>query len=329
MARIDIGTDIIHEEDNKELISSLVYAPLGVARTYGVVFISEDENQKKLQIHYEIDVICLEETDDENFIFEIFKHQIYINEKKPNILIDELSEQCGKVIYPLQLKVNRQGEILKITNQQQIADRWENKKVDIKQSYNGDEVTLLLQHMDIVIENEKKLTDLIIQRDWFITLFFSPVYNINAIKKKEISLPFIPYAKGVSYEIKNKIKPHQYKEGDILIKQKGTCIDSRGEKDILRGNLISIHKNNKTVNGKINLTYQLYKDSLLPDVITGMCTLDFSSKRGKKMSVEMYNLKNKTPQSSVEKAAIMKKENEEKENSLPKKKKKRFFFFGK
>ena len=48
MARIDIGTDIIHEEDNnKELISSLIYAPLGVARTYGVVFISEDENQKK------------------------------------------------------------------------------------------------------------------------------------------------------------------------------------------------------------------------------------------------------------------------------------------
>jgi len=328
MARLDFGTNILNEDDNDKKLTSFKFDPSGIARTYGVVFVSENEKEKKLQVHYEIDVICTNAADDGNFEFEIFKHQIYINEKTPDILIDELSERCGKVIYPLQLKVNTYGEIVKINNHQDIIDRWETEKASIQQSYKGKEIALLLKNMDTVIMDINKLTDMIFQRDWFITLFFAPIYNFNVVhqKQKEISLPFIPYAPGVSYEIKNSIKGHPHKKDDVIIEQKGKCIDLRNERDILRGNLISIDKIKKQSKGKIDLKYQFYKDAGVPNAITGVCTLDFPSGKSKKMEVEMYHLKNKTPQSSSQKAMLLKKDEEEKEKNLPKKKKKRFFF---
>ncbi|WP_298538635.1 hypothetical protein [uncultured Aquimarina sp.] len=329
MARLDIGTSIIEETENDKL-DHFSYNPLGVANTYGVVLISEDEKQQRLQIHYEIDVICLDETEDNHFEFEVFKHQVYINEKTPDILIDELSERCGKVMYPLLLKVNRQGLAVGILNQEDIIKRWETEKDSINQSYKGKETDLLLKNMDIVVNNTNQLTDLVLQRDWFIKLFFSPLYNINLTdkKKNKISFPFIPYAPGVIFETKNKMSTHSNKKNDIVIKQKGKCIDPRSERDILRGNLISIDKIKKPVKGKLDLKYQIYKDSSIADAITGVCNLDFPSGKIKNMTVEMYNLKNKTPLSSAKRAALFE-ITEEEEKNVPKKKKKRFFFFGK
>ncbi|WP_299254505.1 hypothetical protein [uncultured Aquimarina sp.] len=329
MARLDIGTSIIEETEDGKL-DHFSYKPLGVANTYGVLLISEDEKKKRLQIHYEIDVICLDETEDNHFEFEVLKHQIYINEKAPNILIDELSERCGKVLYPLLLKVNRQGLVVNILNQEDIIKRWETEKASINQSYKGKEIQLLLKNMDIVINNTNQLTDLVLQRDWFITIFFSPLYNINLKdkKKNKISLPFIPYSPGVIFETKNKISTHSHKKNDVIINQKGKCIDQRSERDILRGNLISIDKIKKVVKGKLDLKYQIYKDSLIADAITGICNLEFPSGKEKKMTVEIYNLKNKTPLSSVKRAALFE-ISEEEEKNISKKKKKRFFFFGK
>ncbi len=328
MARLDFGTSMLNEDDDDKKLLSFKFNPLGIARTYGVLFVSEDENRKKLQFHYEIDVICIEETQDDHFLFEIFKHQIYINEKTPDILIDELSERCGKVLYPLQLKVNRQGEIIKINNYQYIVDRWEAEKKAILRSYKGKEVTLLMKNMDAVIEDINKLTDMLLQRDWFITLFFAPIYNFNVTKN--IALPFIPYQLGCPYEFKNKITKHTHKKEDVVIRLKGKCIDTRSERDILRGNLISLDKEKKRVKGKIDINYQFYKEAKLANAITGICSLDFPSGKSKKMTVEMYNLKNKTPLSSVQKEAISEEKKIAEEKKLPKKKKKkRFSFFKK
>jgi len=331
MAKLDFGTNIITEEESASQYTSHIYNPLGVARTYGVVLVFEDEVQKKLQIHFEIDVFCINKTDDDYFEIEIFKHQIYINEKKPDILIDELSERCGKVIYPLNLKVNKQAKVLNIVNQHTIIERWEREKENIKQLYNSKEVSLLVNNMDSIIYDKKKLTDLILQRDWFITLFFSPIYtsSVKSKTRKELKFPIIPYAPGVSYEIENEIIEHPNKKGDIIFNQKGLCIDHRSEKDILRGNQISFEKTKRPVKGEIAIKHQLYKNSLLIDAITGVCNLNFPSGKSKKISIEIYNLKNKTPQSSTQKKAAIEKTKEENEKSLPKKKKKFSFFFGK
>lgn len=326
MAKLDIGTGII--EDNQKKVGSFNYNPVGVANTYGVILVFEDHKNKKLQIHYEIDAICIDETDDNHFEFEVYKHQVFINEKAPDILIDELSDRCGKVLYPLRLKVNRQGKAISVLNQAEILERWKTEEQNIKQSYKGKEIDLLLKNMDLIINNENQLTDLIIRRDWFISLFFSSVYGIDEISKKQKQqlLPFIPYAPSVPFQIKNNIGNHKHKENDVVIKVKGKCIDSRSEKDILRGNLISIDKNKKAVKGSIDLKYQIYKNSLIADAITGVCLLEFPSGKFKKTTIEMYSLKNKTPLSSSKRAALFEIE-EDKE--VPKKKKKRFFFFGK
>ena len=67
MAKLDFGTNIITEAESTSQYTSHIFNPLGVARTYGVVFVFEDEVQKKLQIHYEVDVFCVNKTNDDYF----------------------------------------------------------------------------------------------------------------------------------------------------------------------------------------------------------------------------------------------------------------------
>ncbi len=323
MAKLDFGTQDITEKDQE--VVSITYNLSDIRRTYGVVLVSENEKEEKLQVHYEIDIICIDQIDEHMYIFELQKHQTYINGKKPNSILDELVEKCGAVLYPLHIKVNQAGEAISVENQASIQKRWETKKAEIKKSYTGKETEALAQNMGSIISDTARLSELLFQRDWFINLFFAPVYR----NKEEITyrLPFIPYAPAVPYQLKRKATKHLHKEGDILINLKGNCVDKRSEKDILRGNMISLSKEAKQVCGICNITYRLYKSSPLIDMVTGSCSLDFPSKKKKKMTIEMYHLKNKRPLTWLEKQEVLKKQEEE--APQPTKKKKKYFLFGK
>jgi len=320
MAKRDFGNIIVKEE---KVLASFKFNPIDVKRTYGVLLIFKDEKQTKLQIHYEIDVICLEQVG-RYYIFKINKKQVYINEKAPDTTIDELVERCGKVLYPLHIKVNSLGLATTIMNHKEIIERWKMEKQKIKQSYQGKEVNLLLKNMDDVLQDRNQTSELFLERDWFMTLFFTPIYQNK--KKDSTYFPLIPYTPTIAYEIKQIHKSHLHRDKDIIIEQKGKCIDTRSENDILKGNLISANKG-KIIAGKSDLKYHIYKNSPIVDAITGSCQIDFPSGKSKKVTIEIYNLKEKTPKTAVER-------NEEqeriaKETPQPKKQKKKYFSFWK
>ncbi len=327
MAKWDFGLDSIDDINEQKNTFSFAYNPIGIKRTYGVILRSEDEKRKKLQVHYQIDVICLDTEEDNTYTFELMKHQVYVNEKKPDATIDELVEQCGKVLYPLHIEVNSIGKAVRIINQHAIQQRWAHQKSKILQSYKGKEVDLLVKNMEDILQSVDKTTSLLLQRDWFMVLFFAPIYNTTHTKNQKAQFPLIPYAPSVSYKATHTFEKHAHKEGDILISQKGTCNDDRDEIDIIRGNVISIRTPKQKVKGKLKLLYHIYKNSSIADAITGSCQINFPSGKSKKMEVEIYNLKEKEPISEAEKIALQ--EQEENNQPPPEKKKKKYFLFGK
>ena len=108
----NLRTNIVEDYEEPERLFSLEYNPLGLNRTYGVLIRIEDTKQKSTQIHFEIEVSCIEQITNQTYLFELNKKQIYINEKAANGLNEEFAETCGAVFYPLQLLVNANNKAI-------------------------------------------------------------------------------------------------------------------------------------------------------------------------------------------------------------------------
>ena len=323
MVKWDFGIDAIQAKN--EVLATPVFAPLNVKRTYGVVLVETNETQKKTQIHYKVDVICIEETRKEHYIFELQKQQVFVNEKKPDGVLEELLARCGAVLYPLQIEVSALGQVLHITNIPDIQERWAKEKQHIVKTHKGKTTQLLVEKMDAVVNDGKQLTALLFQREWFINLIFAPIYN--PLKTRKVQYPLLPYVLPIAYTTTRKAIAHQTKEGAVLLKFKGVCSDKRSEKDILNGYAIPVFKAEAGVRGALDMVYQLYKNAPMVDAITGTVNVDFPSGKTQHVAVEIYNLKTETPQSAKEKQEAIAKR--EAEAPQPKQKKKRYFLFGK
>lgn len=323
MIKWDLGT---HLTEKKAGIPAVCrFRPLEVKRTYGVVFTEEDESQKKTQIHYEIDIICLEEQQDEVYRFEVQKHPVFINEKQPNGTLEELVARCGAVIYPLQVLVNAKGKVLRISNREAIVRRWRETKEAIAISYKGETAQNLLEHMDAIIADQEQLTALLFQRDWFISLYFSGWYS--AWETTTLHYPLLPYVAPVAYRIHKTVEQHKHKQGAVVLTLSGDCAEERSEKDILKGYTSPVFRAADGVKGKAELVYQTYENSPVVDAITGTVKVVFPSGKTKQTTVEIYSLKNKTPQTAQEKQEAQ--AQKERETPQPKQKKKKYFLFGK
>ncbi len=302
-------------------INSYWYNPEELKRTYGVILNTEDSSKKsKMQVHYEIEVLLVKKRIDNSFVFELRKKEVFINEKRPNLFFDTLADQCGKVIYPIKVLVSPYGEVIKVFNHKEIKDRWSQQRILLEKRYKGDEVTLMLDQMSIAINSFQKINT-IIKEDWFFTLFFNSIHGGYGRPMHKVIQPLavFPYSPPVLFEVIQTVREDIKRKGVLIYEQKGHCVDERNEKEMKRGKRISFFQKNgnEKVKGSIAIDYEIYKDSSVFDAIRGSSMLKFSSGNSKKVSVEIYNLKNKIPKTSLEKEI----QNEEIENNNPKPKK--------
>ncbi len=176
MKKWDFVTNILKEEKKGLTIKPVKFNPINIRRTYGISLkFQEGNNIRETQIHYKMDAIHLYANDDDTHILELCKQQIYINEKSPDSIMEELADKCGKVLYPLHIKVDANGQLLGITNQPMIKQRWELAKKQLAKEFTGKEVQLLLKNMTEVVNDLKKMTVAILEHDWFF-LYFLPLF---------------------------------------------------------------------------------------------------------------------------------------------------------
>lgn len=311
------------EKLNQEALIPLNAIELDVPslrRTYGVsLFFGQDKSTK---IQYKIDLIFKKEIEDENFIIEIHRQELYINEKKVSSSIDILMKKCGQAIYPLEIIVDKNLQFIEVANHNIIRKRWEYLKKELKKSFEGNFVDSIIDETSKILSDADAIKRKLVQNDWFYILFFNPV----GIRNFKQSLPLIPNKNGVLYSFKNTANYHKKRKKDIIIYKQGACTDDRSEQEILQGKTIS-NGNKNQVSGNSNFTYQIFQGSNLVDAITGEVELLFPSNKKEFIKIEIFNIRNEIPKTNQEK--INEGDYELEKDVNKKKKKKKYFLFGK
>ena len=116
---------------------TLPFLPAGSKKKYNVQYVLENGEEKDI-IHFEASVKWIA-VDPKGFhFFEIDRlSKTYINNSEPDTMLEELAAKTAEILYPLQIIVDVTGKWIDIHNYKQILARWENKKREILDYYEG------------------------------------------------------------------------------------------------------------------------------------------------------------------------------------------------
>lgn len=302
--------------------SSISLDPSLMKRVYGVTLYYSNEKKILQTIQYKISLQFLKETENGNYLIEIVKDKIFVNEKRSSNTSDLLAETCGKQIYPLILEITRDFNYIGIQNHKEIMKRWKSQKSYLELSYKGTYAEQVIEKTEVVLFSYDLLESKLFNNDWFFNVFFNGITTDISHKY----FPLIPYKKGIVYKTNTKIISHKKREKDIIFLQKGICIDQRNKDEILNGRLNPSSFSNQA-EGNSEIAYHLYEDTFLIDAIIGEIQLEKPIEETKKVLFEIFNLKKEKPLTQAE---IQEKEQKDLEKEIKEKKqKKRYFLFGK
>lgn len=268
-------------------------------RIYGFCYESFQNDTLKDQIHYEVEVNFLEDNSGRNCIFEINRKQVYINNKIPSLKIEQIAEKASQAIFPLRIKMKKNGEIKEILTSNAIKKRWFAIKDDILKYYKGEVVAKVISKIEAVLLNDDLLKESIYQ-NWFFHLYFKPFYTdyTEKLKFKHIWDSPVFGPQFIQYGVVHTIKEHYDADDKININADGIAIDERSIEEIMEGyNFAKAQLSGETsepVESEMNVDYRLYKEdrSIFSAIGTFETKIDENTQR--KIQVEMYHFPDKS-----------------------------------
>ncbi len=269
--------------------------PSGMCKTYGAVF-RYDNNTT---IHFELELSCLQEMPGGRFLFELNRKQVYINEQAPDKVADRLSDDLGKVVYPLQVITDYAGTVIKLANIKDIQQRWSTARAQIEQYYTGDIVQQAIDAMDMALDRDTQVFNAV-KNDFFIALFFSGIYSLDHYDFRELTgflLPVIPYGPPVKYAVTREITAQHTESKCLIVCCKGDVGEKRSIEDILKKNPAplyhALHGQSTPASGNLYVEYKLYHEDFSIRSVIGRCTLDLPGDKEKVVAFEIYHIPEK------------------------------------
>ncbi len=244
-------------------------------RVYGVVL----KFNNVTKIHFEIIIKSLPQQEDHLHFFEIDRQQVYVNDKAPDLLIDKLADDLGKILYPLNVVVNKEGFIIAISNLRDIQQRLEKEKERLHQYYIGEIAAAALSKTERIIANEKLLMNSL-KNDWFLSVYFSGIYGLKAFDFRmwnTLTLPVFPYKPLTVFKIKREITEQHTEDKSFTIVYSGE-VERFDQKENL---------------GALLLKYDLSHKDFLINAITGYVSLTTEMQTEKRIDIEIFHLREK------------------------------------
>ncbi|WP_269235032.1 hypothetical protein [Flavobacterium flavigenum] len=148
----------------------------GFKQEYGTIILYKQNNQLINKVHFISQIEFLKKYND----FSIVKYQInqvYINNKEPEMVIEQLADKTSKILYPIVMSMNKNGEIHEILNIEEIQKRWKILKPSILEYYKGGEIiTKLLSSFERSIQSASRLKRNLAEHPFY-TIYFAPIYQ--------------------------------------------------------------------------------------------------------------------------------------------------------
>jgi hypothetical protein len=205
------------------------FRPAHTDSKYGVIYFIE--NGKEVQtIKQEINVKWLSTNENGYSFLEINRiSKLYINDIEADCIGEELAEKASSFLYPLQIVVDQEGQWLDIYDFENIKNRWESKKREILEEYEGGTTKKYVAIVDEILENRSSLSKSI-SSDLFIRSFFNEIhvpYTEKLTFERDVYFPVISKSEELKYRVQQKVSPYLNDFNLVTIEQEGTLEDPR------------------------------------------------------------------------------------------------------
>ncbi|MBS7232179.1 hypothetical protein KHA90_14205 [Flavobacterium psychroterrae] len=263
-------------------------------RVYGFCYESFENDILKNQVHYEIEIAFLQDDHGRNSIFEINRNQVYVNNKTSDSKIKKIAERASQAIFPLRVKMKRNGKLEEILTMNAIKKRWIIAKEEILEGYKGETIYKIIHKIDTVFLDDDLLKESIC-RNWFFHLYFKPFY---VEYKEKLRCKFIWDSpifgnQCIKYGVVHTIQKDYDNDDKIIINADGIGIDERSIEEIMEG--YDFPKNDfvdqsaEPVTSQMLVDYKLYKEDRSIFSVTGTFETKINQNKQHKIQVEIYH----------------------------------------
>lgn len=209
------------------------------AKSYGCLFLFNEDGKTEKSLKYEISIKYLDDIPSmRKYLFEVKRiSPVYINDLLPELLVDVLAYETGKIYYPMQVESDYSGRFSHVHNQEEIIRRFPNMKEKIETYYKGVEVDKYLALMENVLNSTEK-SDEIFMNDLFYATFFAPIYvnyTTSFSFEQEMEFPVLCKVKPLKFLVKQELGKKLTDYGAIEIFHSGNLIDERTAREMEQG----------------------------------------------------------------------------------------------
>jgi len=277
--------------------TNLSFNPKKLRGKYGCMAIFENQTSKQ-ELRYKLIIDFLKKIDNQTNLFRITRlPEFYINDRMPEDSLSLLAFEVSNLLYPVEFEVNSNGLLKKIANYDEIVNRWQENENIIRDKYNDEFVNNYLRKASKKILNESILFNKI-KKDWFFTLYFSPIYRLydeNLVAQEFIDYPIAGKAAHVKYATKLKLDYFDNEQSNyFILKLNGKISDNRCALDLEQQldfpYYVHLNSEEKELEGNNNVTYLLNKDTGIIEGIEAEITAEFINP--KKVTIKMFLLEN-------------------------------------
>lgn len=209
--------------------------PPEFSRDYGVLY-TYTTGKVEHTVKYNLNIVYVKTIVGQSRIFKIDRTSpVYVNDIEPDLIVDQLAYECGKVFYPLVLEIDFDGKFIGVHNYTEIITRWKTQRPIIQDYFNGEISESYLNLMDEAIAEPELMTD-IFRNELLYSVFFSSIYKsyTNEFRIEETCFfPIAGRAEAVRFHTVQQVDTELNEAGKIQIVHQGNITDERSFRDLL------------------------------------------------------------------------------------------------
>lgn len=205
-------------------------------------------------LQYIMHVNALARLDENSSIIQLQKNETYSTASLMHCKATQFRETLDDVIYPLQLRVTDNGNILGIANYDSIVQKWKHSEKCLQKKYNALSYVTNYNDLKTIIEDETLLLNTLQSQDWFINVFFPNFQAKNQMLP--VNIRVYDYELPLSFSSKNIIRYHDCKKTPLILHRIGEALPKEQLKTI-----------SKT--GSAQLRYKISQGEPIWDSVTG------------------------------------------------------------
>lgn len=204
---------------------TLPFRPGTMDESYAVLYtIQKGESIQTIEQKFNIKRIKPEIDQQEYHFFKVDKiSELYIDGKLADTKAAILSEKISNVIYPLRIVTDDLGKWIDINSYQNIKNRWEETKEEIRDIHEGKTVEDCIDNVEEVINDNDRLIENI-SSNWFLRAFFNGIHVAYTDKleiDKKVYFPVMAEVDDLEFLLTQKVNPYLNGLNQIEVTQEG------------------------------------------------------------------------------------------------------------